>query len=217
MSEVEKNMKLYVVPLAPNPVRVMLYIAERAALGVDMGIEQIIVNTLKGRHKEPAHLARNPFGTLPVLETPSGRYLVESRVIIDYLEDCFEDHRMFSADPDARAHERDLERICEIRLGNLMAQWVHVYKSPLGFPPNPDRAAELEKAMQPASAYLDALLSDNRPFLAGDKVTMADCTLQGFLQFMRFTQKDVMAPWRNIQRWDAAYRARPEVASVLTI
>ncbi len=210
-------MKLYVVPLAPNPVRVMLYIAERAALGVDMGIEQIIVNTLKGRHKEPEHLARNPFGTLPVLETQSGRFIVESRVIIDYLEDLFPDQRLFNADPERRAHERDLERICEIRLGNLMAHWVHVYKSPLGLPPNPDRAVELEAAMQPACAYLEALLADGRPFLAGDRVTMADCSLQAFLQFMRFTQKNLMASYSNIGRWDAAYRARPEVASVLTL
>ena len=48
-------MKLYMVPLAPNPTKVMLYIAEREELGVQMSIEQIIVNTVKGRHKEPAH------------------------------------------------------------------------------------------------------------------------------------------------------------------
>ena len=46
-------MKLYMVPAAPNPTKVMLYIAERAALGFDLGIEQIVVNTLKGRQKEP--------------------------------------------------------------------------------------------------------------------------------------------------------------------
>ena len=61
-------MKLYMVPLAPNPTKVMLYIAEREQLGVLMNIEQIVVNTVKGRHKEPAHLARNPFGTVPTLE-----------------------------------------------------------------------------------------------------------------------------------------------------
>ena len=56
--------KLYMVPLAPNPTKVMLYIAEREALGTAMPIEQIVVNTLKGRHREPEHIARNPFGTL---------------------------------------------------------------------------------------------------------------------------------------------------------
>ena len=70
------------VPAAPNPTKVMLYIAERKAMGVDLGVEQIVVNTLKGKHKEPEHLARNPFGTLPVLELESGECLVESLSII---------------------------------------------------------------------------------------------------------------------------------------
>ena len=48
-------MKLYMVPLAPNPTKVMLNIAEREQLGVLTNIEQIVVNTVKGRHKEPAH------------------------------------------------------------------------------------------------------------------------------------------------------------------
>lgn len=210
-------MKLYTVPLAPNPVKVMLYIAERAALGLDMAIEQVIVNTLKGRHKEPEHIARNPFGTLPVLETQAGHFIVESRVIIDYLEDIYPEHRLFSDDIETRARERDVERICDVRLGNLMAHWVHAYKSPLGFPPNPERATALEAEMQPACRYLDALLADGRPFLTGDKVGVADCTLQAFMQFMRFTKVDLMAPYPHINRWDLAYRARPEVTSILTL
>ncbi|MBT3459777.1 MAG: glutathione S-transferase family protein, partial [Halieaceae bacterium] len=39
-------MKLYTVPLAPNPMRVTLYIAEREARGCEFDIERIIVNTL---------------------------------------------------------------------------------------------------------------------------------------------------------------------------
>ena len=39
-------MKLYMVPAAPNPTKVMLYIAEREALGTEMNIEQIVVNTV---------------------------------------------------------------------------------------------------------------------------------------------------------------------------
>ena len=41
-------MKLYMVPLTPNPTKVMLYIAEREQLGVLMNIEQIVVNTVRG-------------------------------------------------------------------------------------------------------------------------------------------------------------------------
>ena len=81
-------MKLYTVPLAPNPMRVTLYIAEREARGCEFDIERIIVNTLKGRHREPEHLARNSWGTLPVLELNSGQFITESLSIIDYLEDA---------------------------------------------------------------------------------------------------------------------------------
>ena len=47
-------MKLYMVPLAPNPTKVMLYIAERAAAGTELPIQQIVVNTVKGRHRSPS-------------------------------------------------------------------------------------------------------------------------------------------------------------------
>jgi glutathione S-transferase len=81
-----KFLKLYTVPLAPNPMRVTLYLAERAAFGTDIPIEAVVVNTVKGRHREPEHLARNPFGTLPVLELDSGTFITESLSIIDYFE-----------------------------------------------------------------------------------------------------------------------------------
>ena len=48
-------------------MRVTLYLAERRAQGADIPVEPVVVNTLKGRHREPEHLARNSFGTLPVL------------------------------------------------------------------------------------------------------------------------------------------------------
>ena len=102
-------MKLYMVPAAPNPTKVMLYIAERAALGFDLGIEQIVVNTLKGRQKEPEHIARNPFGALPVLEKDDGTYLIESLTIIDYLEEAFPDGALVSGDADSRANAKQLE------------------------------------------------------------------------------------------------------------
>ena len=75
-------MKLYTVPLAPNPTRVTLYLAERRAQGVDIPVEPVVVNTLKGRHREPEHLARNSFGTLPVLEFQSDLLAIGSRYFL---------------------------------------------------------------------------------------------------------------------------------------
>jgi glutathione S-transferase len=64
-------------------MRVTLYLAEREALGAVIPIDTVVINTLKGQHREPEHLARNVFGTLPVLELDSGTFITESLSIID--------------------------------------------------------------------------------------------------------------------------------------
>ena len=89
-------MKLYVVPGAPNPTKVMLYVAEREEMGVNMNIEQVLVNPHKEEQKNPEHLVRNEFGALPVLELDDGRFIVESLAIIYFLEDLFPENNINS-------------------------------------------------------------------------------------------------------------------------
>lgn len=208
-------MKLYMVPLAPNPTKVMLYIAEREELGVNMGIEQIVVNTLKGRHKEPEHLARNPFGTLPTLELDDGSYILESLAIIQYLEDKFPDGGLLSGEPEEKARARDVERVIDLRIAGPMAAYAHATKSPLGLPANPDKAAECRASLQTPLNYLEQLLSDGRPLLLGDRVSIADFTLQASLQFLRFIEADLLERHPLIRAWDQGYRARPAAQRVL--
>ena len=208
-------MKLYMVPLAPNPTKVMLYIAEREALGVDMGIEQIVVNTVKGRHREPEHLARNPFGTVPALELDDGSHLVESLAIIEYLEDRFPDGALLGSDPLARARARDVERIVDLRIAGPMGAYGHAKNSPLGRPPDPDKAAAMEAQVQVPLDYLEGLLSDGRPLLVGASVSIADFTLQASLQFLRFVEADLFGDRPLLRAWDERYRARPAAQAVL--
>ncbi|MEM6710346.1 MAG: glutathione S-transferase family protein [Pseudomonadota bacterium] len=208
-------MKLYMVPLAPNPTKVMLYIAEREALGAAFEIEQIVVNTVKGRHKEPAHLARNPFGTVPTLELDDGTFLVESLAIMEYLGDRFPDGALYGSNPEARGRARDVERIIDLRLAGPMGQYGHAVNSPLGYPKNDTKAAEMEAAMQQPLDYLETLLADGRPLLLGERVSVADCTLQASLQFMRYVEADIFGDRPRLRSWDERYRARPAVQSVL--
>lgn len=208
-------MKLYMVPLAPNPTKVMLYIAEREELGVDMSIEQIVVNTVKGRHKEPEHLARNPFGTVPALELDDGTYLVESLAMIDFLEDKFPNNTMYQGTPEEKGKARDMERVIDLRLGGPMGAFGHATNSPLGRPPEPEKAAQYLESMQTPLNYLETLLGDGRPLLCGDHVNVADCTLQSFLQFTRFVEADVFGDRPLLRAWDTRYRARPAAQAVL--
>ena len=208
-------MKLYMVPLAPNPTKVMLYIAERAELGVSMDIEQIVVNTVKGRHREPAHLARNPFGTLPVLELDDGGYLVESLAIIEYLEDRFPIAALLGESPESRGKARDVERIIDLRVAGPMGQYGHATNSPLGRPPNPQKAAQMEQSLQTPLDYLENLLADGRPLLLGERVSIADCTLQASLQFLRYVEADLFGARPLLRAWDQRYRARLAAQKVL--
>jgi len=208
-------MKLYMVPLAPNPTKVMLYIAEREQLGTEMGIEQIVVNTVKGRHKEPEHLARNPFGTVPALELDDGSHIVESLAIMEYLEDKFPDGALLRGSPEAKGKARDVERIVDLRLASLMGGYGHAINSPLGYPRDEEKAAQLESAMQTPLDFLERLLADERPLLLGERVSIADCTLQASLQFIRYVDADVIGQRPLLRAWDKGYRSRAAAQNVL--
>lgn len=203
------------VPLAPNPTKVMLYIAEREELGPALGIEQTVVNTVKGRQKEPAHLARNPFGTVPTLELDDGTYIVESLAIMEYLEDKFPDGALLSGSAEERGHARDVERIVDLRIAGPMGIYGHAKNSPLGFPPDPEKAAQMEAALQAPLDYLERLLSDGRPLLLGERVSIADLTLQASLQFMRYIEADLFGERPALRAWDERYRNRPAAQAVL--
>ena len=96
-----------------------------------------------------------------------------------------------------------------------MGGYGHAKNSPLGLPPNPELADKIEAGLQPPLDYLEGLLGDGRPLLTGDKVGMADCTLQASLQFMRFVEADLFGERSLLRAWDERFRARPAAQQVL--
>ena len=208
-------MKIYLLPAAPNPTKVALNIAEKAVLGVQMELESIVLNPFKGEQNTPEHLARNPFGSLPVLEAADGTFIFESLPIVEYLEDIFPDQSMWGADPLERGHARNLERIADVRVLNPGAGYVHAVNSPLGLPVNEAVAEYLEPRFKRGFEYFDGLLSDGRDWIAGERVTVADCTLQACLQFLRFRELENLQDYPAVAQWSERYRARPAAQSVL--
>lgn len=208
-------MKLYLLPGAPNPTKVALYVAEKAALGIDLGLETTVLNPFKGEQKAPEHLARNPFGTLPTLEMANGDFIFESLAIIEYLEDKFPTPSLWGDTPEARATARNIERIADVRVLNPSGGYVHAVNSPLGLEPNEVVAEYLQQSFQRGLEFINDLLADGRPLLTGEQVSVADCTLQGALQFMRFRELEDLADYPNVAKWSASYRERETAKSVL--
>lgn len=98
-----------------------------------------------------------------------------------------------------------------------VAQVVHATESPLGLPPVPEMAEAIRKELPAAWGVLDAHLSDGRPFLAGDRPSIADCTLAAGLQFGRLRGIEMDGGFEHLARWDQAYRERPPAKAVLVL
>jgi glutathione S-transferase len=210
-------MKLYVFPVAPNPTRLMLYVAEKRAAGAVFDLEQVRVNLREKEQRTPEHLARNPLGKLPVLETDDGTFLTESVAIMHYLEELAPEPPMYGETPWERAQTLELERIVDIGILIATAQIVHATASPLGLAPNPAVAEHFLRIRPQSLALVEDRLSDGRPFLMGDNVTAPDCALAAALQFGRMGQIALEPAYKNIARWDTAFGERESAKQVLVL
>ncbi len=122
---------------------------------------------------------------------------------------------MIGSDPRERARIRELDRLADLGVLMAVARIVHATNSPLGLDPLPEVAADARAALPNSLRVLDTRLADERAFVAGDRPSIADCTLQAAFQFARFGKVEIPAEFEHIARWDAAYRDRDVAKSVL--
>jgi glutathione S-transferase len=166
--------KLYTFPPAPNPRRLNTYLGEKR-----IRIPTRIVNLTTGEQKRPEMLAKNPMGALPVLELDDGTILTESLAIIEYLEELHPEPPMIGSTPVERAQTRRIDRICELGVMFRVAWIVHGTNSPLpDVPANPAIAEHARAELPEILRILDGEVGTS-PFLAGERPTIADCTLFG--------------------------------------
>ncbi len=83
-------MKLYDLKAGMNPRRVRIFLAEK---GLEVPIVDIDME--KGENQTPEFLAKNPLGTLPVLELDDGTIVTESIAICRYFEELHPDPPLF--------------------------------------------------------------------------------------------------------------------------
>lgn len=196
-------MKLYDFPFAPNPRKVRVYLAEK---GID--VPKVMVNLVHGEQREPAFLAKNPLGTLPVLELDDGSVLTESLAIIHYFEELHPEPPMIGVTPLERAHVRQLEQIAYNNILRSVAQYFHANRAPLpGAKPNPAVADAARAALPRPLEVLNAEVGD-RPFVAGARPSIADCTLFAAFKMAEMAELD-LSPGVSLERWFAAFSQRP--------
>lgn len=205
-------MKLYTSTFAPNPRRVAMFIAEKAI----EGIENVTIDLNAGEHRSAAFLAKNPLARVPALELDDGRVLCETRAICTYLEGMYPEPNLMGEGFEERAFIEMADRRVELHLFAVIANCVrhtHPGLASLEQPQFPEFGASQGAKMRDAARWLDGELASH-PYVAGNRLTIADITAFCALDFARGLMKfrpgaEGMA---NLQEWRDRIAARPSAA-----
>jgi glutathione S-transferase len=208
-------MNLFICPGAPSPTRVRLYVAEKNASRPVVAVNEVVVNLLAGDQRQEAHLARNPLGRVPVLEVDAGVFLSESLAIIEYLEELVPEPSMLGSTPLERARVRELDRVAELRVLLPLGRLVHFSNSPLARRPEPALADHYRSLLPVGLGFIEAQLRDGRHFVAGDRPSVADCTLAAALDFGRRRGVPLDGEYGEVAAWFDRYRARSAVRGIM--
>ncbi|MAI79164.1 MAG: glutathione S-transferase [Deltaproteobacteria bacterium] len=195
--------------MGPNPRVVSLFFLEKG-----LEVPLVEVDLMKGENREPAHLARNPAGQLPTLELDDGQFLSEITAICEYIDELHPEPSLMGATAEERALTRMWVRridlnICEPIVGAFRyGEGLSMFKDRIRT--IPEAASGLKVLAQEQLAWLDGVCA-GRSFVAGDRFTLADILLYGFLEF----GANVGQPFSEDLQWVSSWYARiSERASV---
>ena len=203
-------MKLYNSSVAPNPRRVRMFLAEKG-----VSIPRVEVNLAKLEHKTPEYSSINPFQTIPALELDDGVIIGESIAICRYIEELHPEPNLFGATPLERALVEMWQRRVEWHLLLPIAQVFrhsHPHMSQMEDPQVADWAAANRPRALRNMMIFDDVLRD-RPFIAGQRFTVADITGLVALDFAKPARLAVPPELTNLLRWHESLKARPSAAA----
>lgn len=165
-------LRLYQSDLSPYAARVRI-------LAHAKGLKFESLPPLGGALKSEAYLALNPLGKVPCLDH-DGTVLPESEVICEYLEDSFPSPTLRPVDPAARARVRLLSRMGDVYLAPPMTRLFAQLN------PKTRDAAIVDAAWADIQAALGhvAHFLEGPDYAAGNRLSLADCTLMPLLYFI---------------------------------
>ncbi|HYC05181.1 MAG TPA: glutathione S-transferase family protein [Azospirillaceae bacterium] len=200
-------MKLYGAALSPFAARCLLAIRWK-------GLDIPLVPPPGGGLKSPEYLAINPYGKVPALDADGG-IVIESEVIVEFLEDRFPETPLLPADPLARAHSRAISRAIDLY---VMAPMTTLFGQ-LN-PATRDRAlvdvklAEMRRGLDGLEMLVRA------PYAAGESRSLADCALVPLVFYIEglmpaFGQTAMLASYPKVAAVAAKTKEDPIVQQLM--
>jgi glutathione S-transferase len=197
--------KLYDSALAPNPRRVRVFLAEK---GIE--VPTVSIDIVKAENRQPAFLVKNPLGGVPVLELDDGTTLSESTAICRYFEEVQPDPPLMGTDARDRAIVEMWLRRVEFEVAfPIMQTFRNTHDFFKGrIPQVAEWGTVCRKQALEQLAWLDGEMAD-RPFVAGDRYTIADITLLIGVDFGRVSDIRIDPEHKNLTRWYGEVSSRP--------
>jgi glutathione S-transferase len=201
---------IHSIPGSPFGRAVLIALEEKSA-------PYRLVPLALGSHRAPEHLARHPFGRVPVLEHGDFR-LYETQAIIRYVDRVLSTPSLTPVQPQAAARMDQLMNINDWYLfqgvANVIAFQRIVRPRLTGMPPD---EADIAAAMPKARAVFDelALQLGNSRFFVGETLSLADVLLAPQLDFLKATPEweALTAEHVNLVKWLERMNERSSMAA----
>jgi glutathione S-transferase len=212
-------MKIYDTPGFPNPARIRIVLAEK---GLESQIEFIKIDLFAAEHKQPAFLAINPAGTVPVLELDDGTLLSESIAITQYLDNLDGHPTLTGRTPKEKAVIQMMQKRADDQMIDAIGIYFHhatpglgdrlkAYKSPEWAHRKEWGERNLDK-FKAGMKYFDSVLKMT-PYVAGDEFSVADITVFASLMHASVAGVTIPPELAALSAWQARVAERPSVAN----
>jgi glutathione S-transferase len=191
--------KLYQFHPSGNCYKVRLLLHQ---LGTPFTVEEVDLGA--GATRTPEFKAKNPNARVPIVELEPGVFLAESNAILWYFA---EGTGFIPTDKLERARMLQwmfFEQYSHEPYLAVVRAWLSFYGVPAG------KERELEERTQKGYAALDVMESElkKRPFVAGDRYSLADIALYAYTHVAQEGRFD-LSRYPAINAWFARVQAQP--------
>ncbi|MBM9593798.1 FtsZ-binding protein FzlA [Roseitranquillus sediminis] len=201
--------RLYHVPLSPFCRKVRLCLAEK----------RIEVDLVEERYweRDPDFMRRSPAGKVPVLKMDD-RTMTESAAICEYVEEVHPTPPLIPQDPGGRYEVRRLVSFFDDTFhqqvtAKLLYERVNKKITGQGYPDS----GNVKSGARAIKHYLDLMeaLLDDRRWLAGDAMTLADFAAAAHLSALDYISDVDWDRVSNVRDWYAKIKSRPAFRGLL--
>ena len=186
---------------------VRMFMAEK---GIELAREEVDIRA--GVNRQADYLKLNPAGQCPALELGDGSILAEITVICEYLEDKYPEPPLIGMTAEEKAETRMWTRRIDLNICEPMGNGFRFSTGLKMFQDRmrciPQAADELKAACQDKLQWLDGQMA-SKSFVAGERLTLADILLFGFLDFFAGVDQPIDQNLKNIVAWHERMQARP--------